>query len=273
MIRRILLIAGNTLRNIFDKRALYIWGAAIVLVLLRSAPSLLMDGDETSRAMSRALAVAGALDAWSWLCIASAIFLGSGTVATEITSKTLITVLARPIARWEVAAGKWLGLTAFCYLSMAIGVAFAFAGASYVGLGLDGRVLALALAHSAAAIAVYGAASVALSATASSGLAASLTVLLVVVPAVVTSLEHDTSNTRRLIGRIVGAATPPGYEDHYIRVPNLPDAALQRSAALRRSRAPVDASEQRKTLAETTAFAVIYLFAGCVVFGRRDVRI
>lgn len=273
MIRRLSLIAGNTLRNIFDKRALYIWGAAIVLMLVRAAPSLFMDGDEVTKAMFRAQAVSGALEAWSWLCIASAIFLGSGTIATEIASKTLITVLARPIARWEVVAGKWIGLTAFGLLSMALGVAVAFGAAAYAGVAMDMRALGLALAHTTAAIAVFGAASVALSAVGTSGLAASLTVLMFFVPTLVAVLEQDTSTVRRTVGRVVGAMTPVGYEDHYLRVPALPEQALQRSAALRRARAPIDAGAQRKNLAENVAFAGIYLLAGCVAFARRDVRL
>nr|MBA3949191.1 hypothetical protein [Acidobacteriota bacterium] len=129
------------------------------------------------------------------------------------------------------------------------------------------------LGHTGAAIAVYGAASVALSAVSTSGLAAALTVLLVFVPSLVGVLEQDTVTTRRTIGRAIGVLTPAGFEDHYIRVPAIPEQAIQRAAALRRRRAPVDVSAQRRVLAENVAFAGIFLLAGCVGFARRDVKL
>lgn len=273
MTGRVLLIAGNTLRGILDKRALYVWGAAVVLMLLRAAPSLGIDGDDVTRAMFRAQAVSGIFESWSMLSIAAAIFLGSVSVAADIASKTMITVLARPVARREVVLGKWIGLVAFGLMSMALGAGLGAAVAAYVGVAIDGRELAIALAHTAVAIALFGAAATALSAVGSSSLAASVTVLLVFVPTLVAMLVSEQSGTARAIGNAAAAVTPVGFEDHYIRAPHVPPAALDRNAVLRRRRAPLEPSHHRNTLAENAAFAAIYLLAGCVGFGRRDVHL
>lgn len=273
MTSRIILVAGNTLRGILDKRALYVWGAAVVLMLLRAAPSLGVDGDEVTRAMFRAQAVSGIFESWSMLSIAAAIFLGSISVAADIASKTMITVLARPVARWEVVLGKWIGLLAFGVLSMALGAALGAAVAAFVGVAIDGRALAVAFAHTAVAVALFGAAATASSAVGSSSLAASVTVLLVFVPALVSMLLTAQSDTPRAIGNAVAAVTPAGFEDHYIRAPHFPPAALDRSAALRRQRAPLEPAHHRNVLAENAAFAAIFLLAGCAGFGRRDVRL
>ena len=38
-----------------------------------------------------------------------AIFMASGTIAQEVDQGTLHAILSKPLARWEVVAGKWLG--------------------------------------------------------------------------------------------------------------------------------------------------------------------
>src|SRR5687768_20469 len=99
---RILLVAGNVFRGTMSRRAVYIWGAAVLLMLLRSAPAIFMSGEPAIIHYIRATAVSGALDMWAVLCIGAAVLLGAGSVASEIVTKTIVTVLARPIRRWEL---------------------------------------------------------------------------------------------------------------------------------------------------------------------------
>lgn len=49
-----------------------------------------------------------------------AIFMAAGTIAQEIDQGTLHSILPKPIARWEVVLGKWLGGSAM--LSLYVGV-------------------------------------------------------------------------------------------------------------------------------------------------------
>jgi ABC-type transport system involved in multi-copper enzyme maturation permease subunit len=84
----------------------------LVLPLLMEAhPSF---DDDASRNMIREVAVAGTLTCG----IVIAVFTASAVLADEIESRTVMTLLAKPIRREEVVLGKFLGIT------MAVALAF-----------------------------------------------------------------------------------------------------------------------------------------------------
>ena len=59
----ILLVAKNALRAVMSQRALYMWGFAFVIMFLRSAPALFIQGRQPEfMAFLRANAVSGSLD-------------------------------------------------------------------------------------------------------------------------------------------------------------------------------------------------------------------
>ena len=134
MIARVMLVAANAFRAIMSKRALYIWALAVVLMFMRTAPAIFMNAEPQVMQFVRANAVSGAMDLWALLCVGIAILLGAGSVANEITSKTIVMMLARPVRRWEVLLGKWIGITAFVVLSLAIGVVLDLVVANYFGV-------------------------------------------------------------------------------------------------------------------------------------------
>ena len=81
--KRILLIAKNAFRSVMSQRALYMWGFAVVIMFLRSAPALFAQNRPPEfMAFLRANAVSGSLDIWSYLCMAAAIYLGATSIAT-----------------------------------------------------------------------------------------------------------------------------------------------------------------------------------------------
>ena len=139
MTTRIVLIARNAFRSIMSRRAVYIWGGAVLLMFFRAAPQIAagLRGPERFREFMLSSAVAGSLDVWSFLCLGAAIFLGAGSVATELTTRTIVTVMARPVRRWELLVGKWLGVSAFAIVTLGIGVVLALGVARYVGLNID----------------------------------------------------------------------------------------------------------------------------------------
>jgi ABC-type transport system involved in multi-copper enzyme maturation permease subunit len=49
-----------------------------------------------------------------------AIFLASGTIAQEVDQGTLYAIVSKPVARWQVVVGKWLGGTAM--LAVYVGI-------------------------------------------------------------------------------------------------------------------------------------------------------
>jgi len=63
---RVALVAANVFRGILSKRALYVWAAAILLMLLRSGPAIFFKEENAQRAaFIRANAISGALDSWA----------------------------------------------------------------------------------------------------------------------------------------------------------------------------------------------------------------
>ncbi|HYH00440.1 MAG TPA: ABC transporter permease [Terriglobales bacterium] len=106
MTARIKSIAFNTFREAVRDRVLY---NLIVFALLMVASSVLFG--QISIGIERLILVNLGLTAISVFGIVIAIFIGIGLVSKEIEKRTLYTVLARPVRRWEFIVGKFFGLT------------------------------------------------------------------------------------------------------------------------------------------------------------------
>jgi ABC-type transport system involved in multi-copper enzyme maturation permease subunit len=273
---RVLLIAGNAFRGVMSKRALYIWAAAVVLMFLRSGPAIFAASTEPAFVLFiRANAVSGSLDLWGLLCLAAAIFLGAGAIASEVSAKTIVAVLARPIRRWELLAGKWLGLTAFCALTVAIGVGLAVAMASYLGIEVNTDVLAIAVTRTLAAIVLYCGVAVAISSLGTAMIAGALTVLLAFLPPLITTLVDDPGVVQHRIGVALDYVVPPGYRSQYggVAWAPFPTPPNFRGRAPAQQAPVVDYPGERKQAALTLGYAVVFFVAGCALFSRRDVKL
>ena len=105
MSSRIASIAYNTYREAVRDRVLY---NLVVFALLLVTAALLVG--QISIGIERVVMVNLGLTAITFFGVAIAIFIGIGLVSKEIEKKTLYTVLARPVRRWEFILGKFLGL-------------------------------------------------------------------------------------------------------------------------------------------------------------------
>lgn len=124
---RILNIASNTFREAVRDRVLY---NLIAFALLMSGAAVLIG--QISIGIERLVVINLGLTAVSLFGIVIAIFIGIGLVSKEIERRTLYTILSRPVRRWELIAGKFLGLTGTLTVNtacMALGV---FAALFYV---------------------------------------------------------------------------------------------------------------------------------------------
>jgi ABC-type transport system involved in multi-copper enzyme maturation permease subunit len=106
MTSRITTIAFNTFREAVRDRVLY---NLIVFAMLMVASSVLFG--QISIDIERLILVNLGLTAISIFGIVIAIFIGIGLVSKEIDKRTLYSVLARPVRRWEFILGKFFGLT------------------------------------------------------------------------------------------------------------------------------------------------------------------
>jgi ABC-type transport system involved in multi-copper enzyme maturation permease subunit len=235
----------------------------------------------------RQRAVSGALDTWSTLCIALAIFMGASAIGSEISSKTIVSVFARPIRRWEFLLGKWIGIQAFAILSLSLGVLASFAVATYLDAAFEYKILGVSLAQTAVAIALYSGIAIALSTVAGSGVAGALAVMIAFMPGLVTYLSDSSDSTNHAVGVVLDYVVPPGYTSHYdatIDAPIPPDAfRFGRGRGNRGGGVPpfipqqtqeeIDYENETSTLLQNLAYAATFFALGCLVFSRRDLRL
>src|SRR5436853_42675 len=102
---RIRHIASNTFREAVRDRVLY---NLVAFALLLVGAAILVG--QISIDIEHLVVINLGLTAVSLFGMVIAIFVGIGLVSKEIEKKTLYTVLARPVRRWEFILGKFFGL-------------------------------------------------------------------------------------------------------------------------------------------------------------------
>jgi len=207
---------------------------------------------------NRPRAFANGLSTWTTLAIFFGILLGANVLASEVSSKTIITVLARPIARWELLLGKWLAIQLFGLMSMAVGVAIQFAAGQYLGFHFS-SLLWLALLHSMVAIMLYSALALALGTIGGWMVAAGVSFVMYFIPDFVTLLKDQTIPWRHMLGVVLNWVVPPGFKSVFV---NAVDATMA-----------LDRSALSKTLLENLLYCAIFFIIGCIIFSRREVRL
>ncbi len=115
-------IALNTFREAIRDRILYLLLAfALILIGVSRLVSLLTVGDEGKIVKDMGL---GAISIFGVL---TAGFVGVSLVFKEIEKRTVYTLLANPVRRWQFVVGKFLGLAAVLALNAALMTAALFA--------------------------------------------------------------------------------------------------------------------------------------------------
>jgi ABC-type transport system involved in multi-copper enzyme maturation permease subunit len=105
MSRSIPHIAANTFREAVRDRVLY---NLILFALLLVGAAVLVG--QISLEIERIVVITLGLSSISVFGVVISIFIGIQLVSKEIEKKTLYTVLARPVRRWEFIVGKFFGL-------------------------------------------------------------------------------------------------------------------------------------------------------------------
>ncbi len=127
--RAIVAIALNTFREAIRDRILYlILAFALVLIAVAHFVSLLTVGSEVKIVKDLGLS------AMSFFGLLTAVFVGVSLVFKEIERRTIYTVLAQPVRRWQFVCGKFLGL------SLVLGVSVVLMGAALlIAVALKGE--------------------------------------------------------------------------------------------------------------------------------------
>lgn len=106
MLARIRSIAANTFREAVRDRVLYNL-VFFALLMVGSAPLF----STISIGVERIVLINLGLTSITLFGVVIAVFIGTGLVSKEIERRTLYTVLARPVHRWEFLLGKFFGLS------------------------------------------------------------------------------------------------------------------------------------------------------------------
>jgi ABC-type transport system involved in multi-copper enzyme maturation permease subunit len=122
-------IALNTFREAIRDRILYlILAFALILIAVSHFVSLLTVGSEVKIVKDLGLS------AISFFGLLTAVFVGVSLVFKEIERRTIYTLLAQPVRRWQFVSGKYAGL------SMVLGASVALTGAALlIAVGLKGE--------------------------------------------------------------------------------------------------------------------------------------
>jgi len=133
-VRAVAAIALNTFREAIRDRILYlILAVAIALIAVSRFVSLLTVGSEVKIVKDLGLS------AISVFGLLATVFVGVSLVSKEIERRTVFTLLAQPVRRWQFVCGKYAGLLLVLAASIAVTgaallVAVALKGASPWGL-------------------------------------------------------------------------------------------------------------------------------------------
>ncbi|MGH2351590.1 MAG: ABC transporter permease [Chloroflexota bacterium] len=107
--------------------ALYAWGTGVAIQELNEEQAQLGGINRVARQMGldlRLVAVGelllAGLYAVSNIAGLLAILMGAGAISQEVEQGTLQSILAKPLARWQVIVGKWLGGSAMLAIYVAI---------------------------------------------------------------------------------------------------------------------------------------------------------
>src|SRR5205085_10360863 len=106
MVSRIRLVAWHVFKESVRDRVLYAIAAFAVLLVMAS----LLIGQITAGQDLKIIKDLG-LATIELAGVLMAVFIGIGLVSREIDRRSIYSLLAKPLARWEFIVGKFLGLT------------------------------------------------------------------------------------------------------------------------------------------------------------------
>ncbi len=252
--RSIAVIAFNTFRETLRDKILY---NLLVFALLLIGGSVVL-GDLTIMEQSKIVTDMG-LAAINLVGVIIAIFVGIGLVSKEIERRTVYTIMARPIARWQFILGKYGGLVLTLTVNLLVMILV------YVGTLLMDQVpvhgaLFQAIQLIFVELLLVTAVALFFSTFSSSTLSAILTLAIYVI-------GHLTADLKGLAVRSESDALKTVLTGLYYLCPNLEVLNMKGQAAMGIAVAP---SYQLLATLYGLLYAALLLAGSCVIFQRRD---
>lgn len=260
------LIAANTFREILRKKILY---AALVILLLLVFAEVQMfifmrfakEAGETNFVdQMRTGAVTTVLNEWNVFALLIGVFLGATALGSEIKSRTIVSVLARPVERWRFLLGKWLGILLFQIPFLCFGVVSALVIASCLKVGFS-PMLWPGLVEMFVRAAFYSGVSLGFSAFLPAVPAGVAALLISVLPNMFEMFEKYPNALLRFL--VVATV--------YIAPADMPVDLIKES--FDKEFLNPNYALYAQVLAENALYAVGVFMIGCAVFSRREVKL
>jgi len=251
---RVLLIAGNTVRELVRRKLLY---NLLVFAALFVAGSLLV-AQLTVGNWVRIILDMG-LGALEFVGALIAIVIGVGIVSGEIQQKTILTTLAKPVPRWTFCVGRYLGLVLLLVLNCAVIMVLLRAVLWFAGYPLSATALQAA-ALLCVEFAVLAALAVLFATFSTPILAGSYAFALFFIGHLLPDLRLFAEKTHSAMARTLARGC-------YALLPDLELLNLKSHAA---NELPVAAGYVAHAAGYGLAYAAVILALAIIVFSRRD---
>lgn len=141
--KKIWLIAWNTVRELLAKKTVYFLLFLVIFVTATVGSSFYAILQSSSAADPQALlsqkasVLSEMLSTWSMLTTLVAVIFAAGVIRNEKKNKTILGIMAKPVARWEFLMGKWGGVLLFFYCFLLIGAVITIGFMLYWGISLS----------------------------------------------------------------------------------------------------------------------------------------
>lgn len=204
--------------------------------------------------------IQGILQTWNVAAIFLAIFLGAIGVSAEISAKTVVHVMSRPVERWVYLLGRWFGILMFLWLFLLLGVCGALLTSAWLHVPFA-PTLWLGFAEMYVSAVFYSGVALGLSIILPPVAAGALTFLLSILPDILESAIRDP----RWLHRI------PALVGYYLGPAKMPVSLIAESFS--KERVDADYWLYVRVLGENLLYVVAALILANFVFRRRELRV
>ncbi len=133
---RLLTIALNTIYHVLRMKLAIVFVLFLVVVLVTVPFSLKSDGTQKGRVQ---ITLAYSLGVLNIIMSLLTLFLSTSTFFTDIRNRVIFTIDTKPVRRWEILGGKWLGIIVVdAALLVCLGGAI-YGTTMYIGRTLKGK--------------------------------------------------------------------------------------------------------------------------------------
>jgi ABC-type transport system involved in multi-copper enzyme maturation permease subunit len=263
---KIRVIAATAFQETLRRKVLYVVVVLMVLigVITVASSAMLRLAQESGEAevgdAIRSGIVANVLAMWSTATFFLAVFLGAIGLSSELTARTLVSVLSRPIDRWAYLTGRWLGVLSFLWAFQLLGAA--------IGMGL-----ALALHAKFAPTLWLGLVGLFVNATLLSGVSLALSVVAPPILAGIGAflLPGLPQLAEALLKIPRWYVRWPAFAVYYLSPAKMP-VNLIGDSFTKELIHPTYGLYSR-VLAENFLFALVVVAIGCAIFARRELKL